>query len=79
MARHGLGACLMLADVAERMPGMTCLLPDLPPILVPVWLVSHRELHTSPRVRVVFDTLAREIGRGIRETGSAAPEETGRD
>lgn len=28
------------------------------PIPFPVWLVSHRELHTSRRVRVAFDLLA---------------------
>ena len=29
---------------------------------IPVWLVSHRELHTSRRIRVVFDLLAEELG-----------------
>ena len=33
---------------------------DLPvePIPVPVWLTCHRELHTSRRIRLVYDTLA---------------------
>jgi hypothetical protein len=30
---------------------------------VPVWLATHRELHTSRRIRVVFDLLAEELGR----------------
>ena len=33
------------------------MLPELPPLSFPVWLTTHRELHTSPRIRVVFDAL----------------------
>lgn len=28
------------------------------PVTFPVWLTTHRELHTSQRIRVVFDALA---------------------
>jgi hypothetical protein len=28
------------------------------PITFPVWLTTHRELHTSRRIRLVFDLLA---------------------
>ncbi len=31
------------------------------PIMFPIWLVAHRELNTSRRVRMVFDLLAREL------------------
>ncbi|MFB3111130.1 MAG: LysR family transcriptional regulator, partial [Gemmatimonadales bacterium] len=31
---------------------------------VPVWLVTHRELHTSRRIRLVFDVLAETLGKG---------------
>lgn len=34
------------------------------PITLPLWLVSHRELRTSQRVRVVFDTLAEMLATG---------------
>jgi DNA-binding transcriptional LysR family regulator len=34
------------------------ILPETPPIPVPYWLCTHRELHTSRRIRVVFDLLA---------------------
>jgi DNA-binding transcriptional LysR family regulator len=27
----------------------------------PVWLTTHRELHTSQRIRIVFDFLAEEL------------------
>jgi DNA-binding transcriptional LysR family regulator len=63
MVRGGVGICMMLKEIAELMPGVIRLLPALPGIKVPVWLVSHRELHTSRRVRLVFDTLAKELSR----------------
>jgi hypothetical protein len=30
----------------------------------PIWLTTHRELNTSRRVRMVFDLLAEELGKG---------------
>ncbi len=35
--------------------------PDLALFVFPVWLVSHRELKSSRRVRVVFDLLVEEL------------------
>jgi len=63
MLRRGLGIGVMLREIAERTPGVIRLSPGLPRIPVPVWLVSHRDLHTSPRVRLVFDILAEELRR----------------
>lgn len=57
MARRGLGVTFMSARIAETAPEMERILPDLPPIRIPLWLVTHRELHTSRRIRAVFDTL----------------------
>jgi len=36
-------------------------LPSMDPIEIPVWLVAHRELKTSRRVRLVFDFLFDEL------------------
>ena len=69
MVRRGLGVSMMLREIAERTPGTVRLLPQLPVVSVPVWLVTHRELRTSARVRLVFDTLADELRR-IVATGS---------
>lgn len=66
MVRQGVGICMMLQDIAELMPGVIRLLPELPGTPVPVWLVSHRELHTSRRVRLVFDVLAEEFCRSSK-------------
>ncbi len=59
--KQGLGIGLMAKDVGDRTPGVECVLPDLDPITVPIWLVTHRELHTSRRIRLVFDLLAASL------------------
>ena len=64
MVKHGLGVGLMAEYVADQTPDVECVLPDLDPISVPVWLVTHRELHTSRRIRLVFDVLAETLGKG---------------
>jgi DNA-binding transcriptional LysR family regulator len=53
------GLCLggMVETVAQRTPEVVVAVPDIEPIPVPVWLVTHRELHTSRRIRLVFDML----------------------
>lgn len=58
MARHGLGIAVMSDGVAARAPNMERLLPEMDPFVFPVWLTTHRELHTSRRIRLVFDLLA---------------------
>jgi DNA-binding transcriptional LysR family regulator len=58
------GICLspMVESVARATGGVEVVLPELEPIAVPVWLVTHRELRTSRRIRVVFDILAECLG-----------------
>lgn len=62
MAKRGLGICAMMREVAEATPEMEQVLPELPPIPVPMWLTTHRELHTSRRIRLVYDFLAEALG-----------------
>lgn len=61
MARCGLGVAAMLVEIGDRTQGMVRLFPDMAPIPVPVWLVTHRELATSPRIRIVHEILAEEL------------------
>jgi DNA-binding transcriptional LysR family regulator len=61
LVRQGLGIGVMAKDVGDRTPGVECVLPDLDSITVPIWLVTHRELHTSRRIRLVFDLLAESL------------------
>ena len=53
------GMCLgaMVEAVARQTPEVEIVVPSIEPIPVPVWLVTHRELHTSRRIRLVFDML----------------------
>ena len=56
--KQGLGIGVMAKIIADRTPGVECVLPQLDPMPIPIWLVTHRELHTSRRIRLVFDVLA---------------------
>ncbi|RFP87005.1 LysR family transcriptional regulator [Rhodobacteraceae bacterium 63075] len=58
MAKAGLGVCAMEESIAALSPEMEPLLASEIDITFPVWLVTHREIHTSPRIRLVFDMLA---------------------
>ena len=62
LVRAGLGISVLPYDICRTMPELEIILPDLEPIFFPFWLVTHRELHTSRRIRVVFDLLAEELG-----------------
>lgn len=64
LCRAGLGICFVMEDVGEADPAVEQVLPTLPPMPVPMHVVSHRDLRTSRRMRVVFDLLVEELGRG---------------
>lgn len=63
MVKRGMGVAVMMREVAERTPGVINLLPDMAPIPVPIWLVTHQELESSPRIRMVHAILAEELAR----------------
>jgi len=63
LVRQGLGIGPMVKENAETTPGLECVLPDLDPIPIPIWLVTHRELHTSRRIRLVYGFLADALAR----------------
>lgn len=56
--RQGFGIGVMDDGIAAGFPEMVRVLPDAPPFTYPVWLTTHRELHTSRRIRLVWDLLA---------------------
>lgn len=61
MAKRGLGICIVMDEVGDAEPLVRRVLPDLPPLPVPMWLTAHRELRTSRRIRVVFDLVAEAL------------------
>jgi DNA-binding transcriptional LysR family regulator len=71
LAKQGMGVCIMMEQVGDAEPRMRRALHDFPPIEVPTWLVSHRDVRTSRRVRVVFDLLAAALS-GHEEAPEAA-------
>jgi DNA-binding transcriptional LysR family regulator len=62
MVRQGLGIGVTMEEIAALTPSVVRVLDDIAPIKFPLWLVTHRELHTAQRIRVVFDLLAQEFG-----------------
>ena len=58
LCKQGAGVCMMMDDVGARDPDVVPVLRDLPPLQLPIWLVCHRELRTSRRMRLVLDWLA---------------------
>ena len=66
--KQRLGIAMMPKEFAAIVPGIECVLSERA-IPVPCWLVTHGELSTSRRTRVVFDLLAAELSpvrRAIR-------------
>lgn len=64
LTKQGLGVGVMPLSVGDEEPLVQRALPDMSPIEVPAWLVAHREVNTSRRVRLVFDLLADRISGG---------------
>jgi DNA-binding transcriptional LysR family regulator len=63
LVKRGLGIGIIDGAVGDREPLVRRALPDFAPLVFPMWLVAHRELTTSRRVRLVFDLLAEELAR----------------
>jgi len=61
LVKQGVGIGILDGNIGDAEPGVVRVLPDLEPLMFPIWLVAHRELHTSRRIRMVFDLLASEL------------------
>lgn len=70
MACRGLGVAVNMRCIGDADPRVEPAFPELAPIPVPMWLVSHRAVRTSRRVRAVYDLVA-EFFRA-RAPGGAA-------
>jgi DNA-binding transcriptional LysR family regulator len=63
LVKAGVGIGLMSEDIASREPLVQQALPGLAPFMIPMWLTTHREVHTSRRVRRVFDLLVEALSQ----------------
>ncbi len=63
LVRQGFGIAIMASDAGDNTPGVIRLLPQMEPVVFPIWLTTHRELHTSRKIRFVFDVLAEVLGK----------------
>jgi len=61
LVQQGMGIGAMMDDIACDTPGIVRVLDEVPPVRFPIWLVTHRELRTARRIRVVFEALARGL------------------
>jgi DNA-binding transcriptional LysR family regulator len=66
LVKHGLGIALLPDQLAVAEPKFHRVLPDIQPFKGPLWLVVHKELRTSRRVRVVFDFLMDELSTWLQ-------------
>ena len=61
LVKQGVAIGIMPDEVGDAEPLVQRVLPDFEPYVGDIWLVAHRELKTSRRVRMVFDFLAAEL------------------
>lgn len=59
--RKGLGIGILDGNIGDSDPAVERVLPDMEPLTFPIWLVAHRDLATSRRMRLVFDLLVAEL------------------
>ena len=65
--KAGYGLSLLPVALCDPEPDLERVLPDLPTPHIPIWLVTHRELQTSKRIRVVFDQLAHGLAQAAAQ------------
>ncbi|MDN3681062.1 LysR family transcriptional regulator [Vibrio tapetis subsp. quintayensis] len=62
LCNRSLGLVYLPQDMAEKEPQLMQAFSEFGPIMrLPVWLVCHQELHTNPRIRRVFDFVAKQF------------------
>ncbi|MEO0486857.1 MAG: LysR family transcriptional regulator [Pseudomonadota bacterium] len=61
LVKQGFGISVLDSALIARTPGLRPLLADKLEFDFPVWLTTHKELHTSRKIRLVFDLMAELI------------------
>ena len=65
LVRLGKVIGIMTRDMATFVPEARVVVPSFGPVPAETWLVSHRELRTNRRIRLVYDLLAEELSRAL--------------
>lgn len=69
LVKKGVGIGIMPEHIGDAERAVKRVLPKIEPFVIQIWLVAHRELRTSRRIRRVFDFLADELaeprGQGV--------------
>jgi len=63
LVKNGVGIGVMTEKVGEEDNSVSRVLKSIPAFPVETWIVSHRELKTSRRIRFVFDFLVEALNR----------------
>jgi DNA-binding transcriptional LysR family regulator len=63
LVKQGAAVGILDAKIGDADPNVMRILPNLEPLSFPIWLVAHRELTTSRRIRRVYDFLIAELKR----------------
>lgn len=72
LVKAGYGVSMQPEALGDAEPGLERVFSDFPSPEFPIWLVTHRELQTSRRIRVVFDLLARGLAERVGRKSRSA-------
>jgi len=65
LCKAGLGIGFAQAGLVHDTPGMVALLPGFSAPPLEIWLTTHKELFTSPRIRAIYDRLGAHLSSYI--------------
>lgn len=61
MFRQGLGVCILIDGLRDLDPDVVHLMPDWPKIEVPFYIITHKALRSSKRIRIVWDAIVEAL------------------
>ncbi len=73
LVKSGVGVGIVADSFARSEPDLELACPGVEPFEFPIWLVTHRELQTSRRIRLVFDFLDRRLRQAFGSSAGAPP------
>lgn len=63
LVRDGAGIAFLPTVISEGRLGLKRIHPEVPTFNMETWLVTHREIKTSRRIRITFDHLSNELAK----------------